>query len=204
MPSATARSAVLAAFSAVLLVPGCAAPPSGTPGETIATERDTGVAVSVPDATPTDDATGTAAITNDSREARVLGRLPACDTVDDDATAVPYDVAGLVLPPDATVVDVVEDGALVTVEARVPLDPVAVRRFYEFQNLGVLKTLMIEDEILEAEALLESRTHRLYVKAQARCATASTVYVVVAEGGSDARLPDPGDPDAPGSPAPTT
>ena len=117
---------------------------------------------------------------------------------------MPFDVPGLVLPPDARVVDVVEDDPLVTVEALVPLNPIDVRRFYEFQNLGVLKTLMIEDEILEAEALLESRTHRMFVKAQATCRDASVVYVVVAEGGSDARLPQPGDTNAPGAPPATT
>ena len=109
---------------------------------------------------------------------------------------------GLVLPPDTRVVDVTEDGGLTTVEARVPLNPVEVREFYEYRNLGVLKTLMIEDEILEAEALLESRTHRLFVKAQALCPTVSVLYVVVAPGGSDARLPRPGSTDAPGTPLP--
>lgn len=145
---------------------------------------------------------GTTGVSTASRIATVLGRLPPCDTVQDDGQTI--DLDGLIMPAGSAVIDVTEEGNLTTVEALVPINPVEVRQFYEYQNLGVLKTIMVEDEILEAEVLVESRTHRLYVKAQAICPSQSTIYVVVAKGGTDARLPQPGDPNAPGDPPPST
>lgn len=117
-----------------------------------------------------------------------LERLPPC-TEAPPAAAEP-EVAGLVVPEGTVVTGVDQGEPLTSVEAYTPLDPVEVRRFYE-TTLG-LKPLVIEDEVLEAEALMQSRTHRFFVKAQAACRDASRLFVVIAEQGDDAGgLPTP-------------
>lgn len=189
----------LAALLVGVLLSACATPPAAAPDGSAPTDpappRSAVAATTSPDVQ--------IGVSTQERIAMVLSRLPACDGAPAGTVGDP-EVEGLVLPPDASVVGVTADGALTTVEARVPLDPVQVRQFYELQNIGVLKTLMVEDEILEAEALVESRTHRMYVKAQAECRDRSILYVVVAPGGTDRDLPQPGEPGAPGGPPPTT
>lgn len=174
----------------------CAPAPLDVP-----TEATSNAALSTGEVAPGPSGTANVGVSTATRIATVLGRLPACE---EPGPGMSVDVDGLILPSGSVITDVTEEGNLTTVTAKVPLNPVEVRQFYEYQNLGVLKTIMVEDEILEAEALVESRTHRMYVKAQAICPEASTVYVVVAPGGTDARLPRPGDPNAPGGPPPTT
>ena len=134
----------------------------------------------------------------DEQSRRVLSRLPDCD--EPPAEQDVGEVEGLVVPEGVRLTGIEHDGPLTTVTGWVGMNPIDVRRFYERRTLGVLKTLMIEDEILEAEALMESRTHRLYIKAQAACRDASKLWIVVAEHVAKADVPDPGSTDAPGPP----
>lgn len=146
----------------------------------------------------TDDATGAMFANTQERIASVLAGLPPCGADPDEQEV--GEVPGLVLPDGAVPLKAAVDGPLTTVDAWVGLNPVEVKQWYESSTLGVLKALMVEDEILEAELLMESRTHRLYIKAQSACRDASRLWVVVAEHGAGTFVPAPGSTDAPGPP----
>jgi hypothetical protein len=136
----------------------------------------------------------------DDQSRRVLSRLPECADPPDEQDV--GEVEGLVIPEGVRLTGIEHDGPLTTVTGWVGMNPIGVRTFYERRTLGVLKTLMIEDEILESEALMESRTHRLYIKAQAACRDASDLWIVVAENVAKGQLPEPGSTQAPGPPPP--
>ena len=153
-------------------------------------------ACAAPAATPT----GAPSDGLDDQSRRVLSRLPDCG--DPPSEQDVGEVDGLVVPEGVRLTGIEHDGPLTTVTGWVGMNPIDVRTFYERRTLGVLKTLMIEDEILESEALMESRTHRLYIKAQAACRDASDLWIVVAEHVAKGQLPQPGSTQAPGPPPP--
>lgn len=161
------RTCVLAVLAALLSV-GCGS--DGPPG-----------------AVPGGDAATTAAPVVTDRTAP-LDRLPPCEG-ELPPSAVDGGIEGL-LVPDGTVLTAVEEtDPLVQVTGVIPMDPVEVRAFYA--DAPDLEALAIEDEILEAEGLMQGRTHRFFFKAQAQCRTRSTAIFVVAPRNDDAPLPQP-------------
>ncbi len=102
------------------------------------------------------------------------------------------DVAGLVLPAEAVVTSVQEDGQLVTVQGYVEATPVAVREFY--QSARGFELVEIEDEVVEAEAVYAEDDYRAFAKATASCSRGSDLLVVIGPAGD---LPTPGGLDGP-------
>jgi hypothetical protein len=105
------------------------------------------------------------------------------------------DVPGLTLPDEATVFSVYEVGALTQAEGMVELSPLEVRAYYEQRD--DLQLLVVEDERVEAEILVSDGTHRMFVKAQVACATASNFTATVGREEDSGAMPVPA-----GSPAP--
>ncbi len=90
--------------------------------------------------------------------------------------ALPAD--GLVVPPGTILTEQSTDGPLTTVKGYVPMTPVQVRVWYQIQpDLTIIQG---EDEVREAEALLDNGEHRLFLKAQAICEEGSVFLAVVA------------------------
>ena len=104
-------------------------------------------------------------------------------------------VDGLTLPDEATVFSVYDVGTLTQAEGMVDLTPVEVRAYYEGRE--DLQVLNIEDERVEAEILVTDGTHRMFVKAQIACATASNFTATVGTEAEAGAMPTPA-----GSPAP--
>ncbi|WP_139338088.1 hypothetical protein [Micromonospora avicenniae] len=123
------------------------------------------------------------------RGADMLANLPSCDRVPLDADAeVDTPVTGLLLPEDARVTSVVEQGALTTVEATVRMTPLDVRAHYE--QRGDIDLLRAEDEIFETEVLMRAQQRRTYLRATALCADGTTLTAVVGPDSDDAGLPE--------------
>jgi hypothetical protein len=132
----------------------------------------------------------------DPADAALLASLPACTDQHRPDPGPEDEVEGLVLPPDGYLTSVRPAGALTQAEAWADMNPIAIRRFYQY-HLGDLKPLNVEDEVLEAEVLMESHTHRFFVKAVAVCQTGSALTAVIGPRG-DEEVPVPT-----GSPAAT-
>lgn len=123
------------------------------------------------------------------RGADMLANLPSCDRVPLDADAeVDTPVTGLLLPEDARVTSVVEQGALTTVEATVRMTPLDVRAHYE--QRGDIDLLRAEDEVFETEVLMRAQQRRTYLRATALCADGTTLTAVVGPDSDDAGLPE--------------
>ncbi|RKN50198.1 hypothetical protein D7193_30580 [Micromonospora costi] len=123
------------------------------------------------------------------RASGMLANLPSCDRVPLDADAeVDGTVTGLLLPDDARVTSVVEQGALTTVEATVRMTPLDVRAHYEQRT--DIELLRAEDEVFEAEVLMRAQQHRTYLRATALCADGTTLTAVVGPDSEDAGLPE--------------
>lgn len=103
-------------------------------------------------------------------------------------------VAGMTLPDEATVFSVYDVGTLTQAEGLVELTPVEVRAYYEGRD--DLEVLNVEDERVEAEILVTDGTHRMFVKAQIACATASNFTATVGTEAEAGAMPTPA-----GSPA---
>lgn len=130
--------------------------------------------------TPTQGAT-------DPNEA-MLANLPSCDRVDlDTAPEISPDVAGLVLPDEARMTSVLEQGPLTTVEGTVRMTPLDVRAHYESRD--DVELLRAEDEVFEAEILVRTAGKRMYVLAGALCADGTSLTAVVGPDSDDAGLP---------------
>lgn len=99
------------------------------------------------------------------------------------------DVAGLVLPEEATVFSVYDVGPLVQAEGVVDLTPAQARRFYE--ERADLEVLQVEDEGVEAEILVTDGEHRAFVKVQIACATGSSFTATVGAEADSAAVPTP-------------
>lgn len=119
--------------------------------------------------------------------------LPVCA---EQPSPPPLDeVPGLTLPGEATVFSVYDVGTLTQAEGVVDLTPVEVRAYYEGRD--DLQLLNVEDERVEAEILVSDGTHRMFVKAQIACATASNFTATVGTEADAGAMPTPA-----GSPAP--
>ena len=99
-------------------------------------------------------------------------------------------VKGVILPDSAVITRVVRDGASRTATGFVPLRPIQVREYYE-ASAGV-EVLQIEDEIIEAEALVTDGEFRMYIKATAVCDSGSEFEALFAPEQASADLPTPG------------
>ncbi len=116
-----------------------------------------------------------------------LDGLPDCTPLE--VPSVAGEVDGLLTPPGTTLTSVERSDPLTQVEAIVELDPVEVHAFYREES--GLTSLVLEDEILEAEGLMDNGDHRFYFKARALCRTRSVIVFVVAPATGDAQLPRP-------------
>ena len=85
---------------------------------------------------------------------------------------------GTILPRSAVATRMRERGPTVRVTGYVPMRPIELRMYYESRQ--DLEILTIEDEIIEAEALLSDGAFRTFIKAQAVCDEGSTFLAVVA------------------------
>lgn len=115
-----------------------------------------------------------------------LEDLPPCrpPTEPDEPVAVPGSPA---LPEGGYLTVAEQEGPLVVANGFVPLDPVAVRAYYEglAEDGAGWELVTAEDETVEAEVLLRSGEHRFFVVAQAVCPQGSSLYVrVITEGGT--------------------
>jgi hypothetical protein len=120
------------------------------------------------------------------RSAPLPGYPPCEDFVPDRGETHPE---GAILPRSAVVTRVRERGPTTRVSGYVPLRPVALRRHYE--SRPDLEVLQIEDEIIEAEALLTDGKFRTYIKATAVCDSGSSFVSIVAPELSAAEVPTP-------------
>ena len=112
---------------------------------------------------------------------------PSCDGVaPDEGEKHPE---GAILPRSAVVTRVRQRGPTTRVSGYIPLRPVAVRRHYEAR--ADLEVMQIEDEIIEAEALLTDGEFRTYIKATAVCDSGSSFEAIVAPELAASSVPTP-------------
>lgn len=123
-----------------------------------------------------------------------MPNLPACDRPP--ASAADEAVPGLVFPQEAVITEVTAQAPVTTVRAYLPMTPVQVREHYEQRD--DVDLLSIEDEVFEAEVLLDSGEHRVFVRAMALCAEGSSLLAIVAPAAVGEALPVPD-----GTPGPT-
>ena len=119
--------------------------------------------------------------------------LPICEQ--QPSPPVLRDVPGLTLPDEATVFSMQRLGPVTQAEGVVEMTPVDVRAYYEARD--DLQLLSVEDERVEAEILVTDGTHRMFVKAQILCATASNFTATVGKESDAGAVPTPA-----GTPAP--
>lgn len=101
-------------------------------------------------------------------------------------TIEPGPITGLLLPDEAVITEVSDDGPLTTVKGYVRMTPVQMRVWYQLRT-EELEILQVEDEVRESEVLVATGDNRLFVKTQALCEQGSVVLAVVApEAASDA------------------
>lgn len=119
-----------------------------------------------------------------------LTALPACEE-----PAPPIDEPpgeGVVLPEGARLLEQVEQGPAINAAGYVELTPIEVRLAYEaLAERDGLMLLSSEDEVFEAELLLEADGRRIFVRATAACDRGSNLLVVSAPAGADAAVPTP-------------
>lgn len=119
----------------------------------------------------------------------MLANLPSCDRVPlDEAPEVTDQVTGLVLPAGARLTSVLEQGAVVSVEGTVRMSPLDIRADYE--GRADIDLLRVEDEVFEAEVLARADGHRMYLRATALCADASSLSAMVGPDSDDTGLPE--------------
>jgi len=102
------------------------------------------------------------------------------------------EVDGLVLPPDAVLIESTDTEGLVNLRGYVAMTPVQVRLWFE-AGVGAsdFELLSAEDETHEAEVLVKVGAYRMYFKAAAICELGSAFVAVVAPDGSSAAVPTP-------------
>jgi len=138
----------------VLLVAGCAA---DAPAEPPAAATATLAPGSVPDPDDIDPA-----------RLEPLDGLPPCPSP---PAAVGGDTGDLPLPVDAVVTSAEVDGNLQSIQGFTPRTPVEV--LVDYLRLHGWTVLTAEDEVFEAELLLERDGLRVFAKAQANCSRGS-------------------------------
>jgi hypothetical protein len=123
-----------------------------------------------------------------------LAALPPCE--DPPPASEDPPVEGLVVPDGSVVTNVTPQGPLTSVQGYIPMTPIQIR-FHYGDREGV-ELLVLEDEVYEAEVLLASGAHRMYLKANARCDEGSSFQAIVAPEVDADGLPVPdGVPDRP-------
>jgi hypothetical protein len=125
-----------------------------------------------------------------------LPGYPPCDSFVPER-AVPA-VDGLVLPPSSITTRVRTRGPLERVRGYLPLTPPQRHRHY--RSRSDVTVLQIEDEIIEAEALLSDGRFRSYLKASAVCDLGSTFIAVLAPEQAGSLVPTPAGGLPPGTP----
>lgn len=116
--------------------------------------------------------------------------------------AIDEQVEGIVLPEQARIGEVTEQGPLTQVTGYIPKTPPQVRM--EFEQRDDLEVFTLEDEIFEAEALVSNGTHRTYLKVQAICQEGSQFVAVVAAEVEAEQVPTPQGTGAAPVPVPAT
>lgn len=99
------------------------------------------------------------------------------------------DVAGLVLPEGTEVFTATELGPLTQVAGVVAMTPLEARAFYE--SHPDLEVIQVEDERVEAEVLVSTGSHRLFVKVQITCDGGSNLTATVGTEDVADALPTP-------------
>lgn len=171
----------------------CAAAPVALAGLLASACTGSGAGGPGPSATPAAASPAEASPPPVTGDRALLASLPECGPLD--VPTVDEEVPGLVAPPSTVLTSVAVDDPLTQVEAIVELDPIAIHAFYREES--GLESLVLEDEILEAEGLLQTEGHRFFFKARAMCRTRSVVLYIVAPDTGEATLPQPA-----GSPPP--
>jgi hypothetical protein len=120
-----------------------------------------------------------------------MSALPACDV--DPVADGRGDVPGLVLPPEATIVERRLDGPLTQVTGWVDLTPVQLLdRYVRRDDIALAQA---EHEQFESELLYEieigSQPYQVFVKAQVACATGSNVVAFLAPATLQDAVPTP-------------
>lgn len=108
--------------------------------------------------------------------ASAVTALPACDQPP--APSPHAAIPGLVLPEEAVITELSPQGPVTTVRAYLQMTPVQVREHYEQRD--DVDLLSIEDEVFEAEVLLDSGEHRVFLRAMILCAEGSSLLAIVA------------------------
>lgn len=130
---------------------------------------------------------GGAAQSRDGGATGAVTALPACDQPP--APSSDEAVPGLVVPQEAVITEVTPQAPVTTVRAYLPMTPVQVREHYAQRD--DVDLLAIEDEVFEAEVLLDSGEHRVFVRAMAVCAEGSSLLAIVAPAAARESLPVP-------------
>ena len=118
----------------------------------------------------------TTAVRPDVRPTGSLTDLPPCGPPPQPAKVDP--VEGLVIPNGATITQVTPVEPSVSVLGYVPLTPSQTRRSYT--ALTDVRILSEEDETYDAEVLLTTGSHRIFVKVVAVCDQGSQFSAIVA------------------------
>lgn len=109
-----------------------------------------------------------------------------CATPPGEAVPIPD---RMVLPDGALVTSQRVEDPLTEVNGFIPLTPVQIRRSYEARDdIGIIS---IEDEIVEAEILVELDGYRTFVKATVICDTGSQFVAVGADNVAASAVPTP-------------
>ncbi len=154
------RTTVRLAVAVALLLAGCTPEGPAAPGTETAQPAD-GAATIAPGSVPDPDDV-------DPARLEPLDGLPTCPSP---PTAVDADVGDLPLPVDAVVTSADVDGSLQSIQGFTPRTPVQV--LVDYLRLDGWSVLSAEDEVFEAELLLERDGLRVFAKAQANCSRGS-------------------------------
>jgi hypothetical protein len=123
-----------------------------------------------------------------------LAALPPCEAPPSPSDDPPVD--GLVVPDGSVVTSVTPQGPVTSVLGYIPMTPIQIR--FHYTDREGLELMVLEDEVYEAEVLLGSGAHRMYLKANASCDEGSSFQAIVAPEVDAEGLPVPdGVPDQP-------
>ena len=89
---------------------------------------------------------------------------------------------GLILPRGSVMTSVRETGRRLTqIKGYVEKSPVEIRRFYAaLRREPGYDFVLLEDEVIEAEAFFAHGAERIYVRARAECSSRSDLFVILA------------------------
>lgn len=93
------------------------------------------------------------------------------------------------LPSGTIVTSVRQAGPVTRIEGYLPATPLDARA--ELERRAGIEVLEVEDEIVEAEVLVTTGTHRTYVQVTVLCETSSRVVAIVAAEADATDVPTP-------------